>query len=533
MGSCNEPIKSGAKDESLDNCTSVCIVGKVAHAHIKLHIKTARVPFSQYLLRTISTGSNKIEQLNTINMAEHVCSIIPDHMFDAIANSEHASAELKGHAARTLQHTKHLRTARHSRQGRLHSGDQNHFGGGSGGSNGGQGGGGAGGASGGGRYGHGGTFGESTSRYGHGGTYGDDGNDQPPADKDAKSTSSHGKGSIIHPQMLDAISQSSAASAETKDAALRTKAHDEAADKSKTSAGTTIQASTKQARGAQGIVAHDDDATKAAEEADPAAEQEEEAGLEGAEDQELATDDDVQYPDSDYDSFDEDDEQGYAGFSTVKSAAASGGAQKADAYDPNAVTQVKYPGLNRFIYNNYTATKVPGQLMRNEASSAPKEPSVNRAYDGFGVTYQLLMDKFGCNSLDNKGRKLYGTVHYGSKYMNAVWDGVQMKFGDGDGTIFGDFTKAIDIMAHEMTHGLIAYSCKLVYSGESGALDESCADIMGSMVKQLYYNKTAANASWLCGVEIRVPSHVSAMTIAHVGNITQIVWGQRHPPGEF
>ena len=109
-------------------------------------------------------------------MADCVCSIVPDHMFEAIANSEHASAELKDHAARTLQHTIDLRTARHSLQDLLHGGDDNnHFGGG----------GGAGGASGGGRYGHGGTFGESTGRYGHGGTYGDNGNDETPADKDA------------------------------------------------------------------------------------------------------------------------------------------------------------------------------------------------------------------------------------------------------------------------------------------------------------------------------------------------------------
>ena len=140
--------------------------------------------------------------------------------------------------------------------------------------------------------------------------------------------------------------------------------------------------------------------------------------------------------------------------------------------------------------------------MRSEVSSAPKEPTVNRAFDGIGMTYKLLMDKFGRNSLDNKGKKLYGTVHYGTKYMNACWNGVQMKFGDGDGTVFGDFTKSIDVMAHEMTHGVVGNSCQLVYQDQSGALNESCADIFGSMVKQLYYNKTSANADWLIGVGI-------------------------------
>ena len=114
----------------------------------------------------------------------------------------------------------------------------------------------------------------------------------------------------------------------------------------------------------------------------------------------------------------------------------------------------------------------------------------------------MLVDKFGRNSLDNKGKKLWGTVHYGSKWMNACWDGVQMRFGDGDGTVFCDFTKSIDVMAHEMTHAMISNSCQLVYQGQSGALNESCADVFGSMIKQLYYNKTAADADWLIGLGV-------------------------------
>ena len=84
--------------------------------------------------------------------------------------------------------------------------------------------------------------------------------------------------------------------------------------------------------------------------------------------------------------------------------------------------------------------------------------------------------------------------------MNACWDGIQMKFGDGDGTIFGDFTKSIDDMAHEMTHGLVSSTCQLAYQDQSGALNESCADVFASMVKQLYYNKSSADADWLIGV---------------------------------
>lgn len=294
-------------------------------------------------------------------MADCVCSIVPDHVFDAIANSEHASAELKDHATRSLQHTKELRDARHSLEGLLHGGDENnHFDGG-----------GVGGASGGGRYGHGGIFGEITGRYGHGGTYGGGGKDEPPADKDAQSESSHGKGTIIHSQMLDAISKSSAASAETKDAALRTKAHDEAA------------ASTDQAGETEG-------ATATTTTAAPQTASQELQDLKTAEAQGVTTDYDVVYPDSAYDAYDADAQTGYAGFYSQKSATASGGVQIADTYDPVAATQAKYKGLNRSIVNQYSGQQTPGVSMRTENSSAPKEPSVNRAFDGLGMTYKLL-----------------------------------------------------------------------------------------------------------------------------------------------
>ena len=59
-------------------------------------------------------------------------------------------------------------------------------------------------------------------------------------------------------------------------------------------------------------------------------------------------------------------------------------------------------------------------------------------------------------------------VHYGVKYMNAFWDGDEMTFGDGDGKIFVDFTKSLDVVAHELTHGVTQWEANLVYQGQSG-----------------------------------------------------------------
>ena len=190
--------------------------------------------------------------------------------------------------------------------------------------------------------------------------------------------------------MLDAISKSSAALTETKDAALRTIAHDEAADNSKTSEGVISQESTHQAGGVQSV-AQGATATPAATTAAPiTTAQQEQKDLNTAEAQGLTTDYDVDYPDSDYDPFDGGDETGYAGFYSKASAAASNGVQIADTYNPIAAKQSKYPGLNRSIINNYSGQQTPAVLMRSEVSPVPKEPSVNRAFDGFGMTYTLL-----------------------------------------------------------------------------------------------------------------------------------------------
>jgi Zn-dependent metalloprotease len=59
-----------------------------------------------------------------------------------------------------------------------------------------------------------------------------------------------------------------------------------------------------------------------------------------------------------------------------------------------------------------------------------------------------------------------------------------MVYGDGDGQLFTRFTKDIDIIAHELSHGVIQYEANLDYQFQSGALHESFADVLGSMVKQ-------------------------------------------------
>ena len=104
-----------------------------------------------------------------------------------------------------------------------------------------------------------------------------------------------------------------------------------------------------------------------------------------------------------------------------------------------------------------------------------------------------------------KGLPLIGSVHYDRDYNNAFFDGEQMVFGDGDGEIFLDFTVAIDVIGHELAHGLTQYTANLVYEGQPGALNESVSDVFGSLVKQYSLGQSAEQADWLIGAGLLAP----------------------------
>ena len=112
---------------------------------------------------------------------------------------------------------------------------------------------------------------------------------------------------------------------------------------------------------------------------------------------------------------------------------------------------------------------------------------------------------FGRDSIDDEGMPLRGIVHFGRKYDNAFWDGRRMIFGDGDGTLFVRFTKSLDVIGHELTHGVTEDEAGLEYFGQSGALNEHVSDVFGSLVKQYTLGQDAAQADWLIGAEILAP----------------------------
>jgi len=166
------------------------------------------------------------------------------------------------------------------------------------------------------------------------------------------------------------------------------------------------------------------------------------------------------------------------------------------------------PGNSRrTIFDLHHSTSLSAATtVRTEDGPLASDPSANRAFDGLGKTRDFYDKVLGRNSIDDHGMRLDGYVHRGRQYNNAFWDGQHMVFGDGDGVIFTDFTGSLDVIGHELTHGVTEFAAGLEYHNQSGALNESVSDVFGSVVKQWSLKQTADKADWLIGADIFTPS---------------------------
>lgn len=164
-----------------------------------------------------------------------------------------------------------------------------------------------------------------------------------------------------------------------------------------------------------------------------------------------------------------------------------------------AYTTVK----ERLVFDVENGSVLPGALVRGEGDPPVDDPAVNEAYDGAGATYDLFKDEYGRNSIDDRGMCIESSIHYRVGYDNAFWNGQQMVYGDGDEDLpeeqrlFNRFTIAMDVIAHELTHGVTQFEAGLLYRGQSGALNESVSDVFGALVNQYFLGETAKEADWI------------------------------------
>ncbi len=145
----------------------------------------------------------------------------------------------------------------------------------------------------------------------------------------------------------------------------------------------------------------------------------------------------------------------------------------------------------RIIYDERGHTQLPGARVRSEGDAAIADCVVDEAYDAAGIAYAFFDKVFDRNSIDGRGMHLVSSVHYARDFDNAFWNGRQMVYGDGDGKAFTGFTTCLDIIGHELAHGITQHECGLAYEGQAGALNESISDVFGSLLKQWHRKQNA------------------------------------------
>ncbi|NUP04391.1 MAG: M4 family peptidase, partial [Nonomuraea sp.] len=122
---------------------------------------------------------------------------------------------------------------------------------------------------------------------------------------------------------------------------------------------------------------------------------------------------------------------------------------------------------------------------------------------GAAATWDYYKETYGRNGIRNDGVAAYSRAHYGNNYVNAFWQDACfcMTYGDGSGNTHP--LTALDVAAHEMSHGVTAATAGLLYSGESGGLNEATSDIFAAAV-EFYENLPADPGDYLVGEKIDI-----------------------------
>lgn len=146
-------------------------------------------------------------------------------------------------------------------------------------------------------------------------------------------------------------------------------------------------------------------------------------------------------------------------------------------------------------YRNGTTTAYNMTDSDNVWNTTAQRAGVD-AHHYAGKVYDYFKNAHGRNSINNAGMTMNSYVHYSSRYNNAFWNGSSMTYGDGDGTLMIALSGGLDIVAHELMHGVTDFESNLVYSNQSGALNESWSDAFGAVLD---------SNDWTMGEDIYTP----------------------------
>ena len=178
----------------------------------------------------------------------------------------------------------------------------------------------------------------------------------------------------------------------------------------------------------------------------------------------------------------------------------------------------------RWVPDIRTSDQTTSSLLRGASDGPVADPVVNDAHDNTRTVAEFLKRVLHRDSLDGKHMPLANVVHElddtGEPVDNAHWSpsGRDMHYGDGPAETV-PYTKSLDVIAHEMAHGITGFTSRLKYDGQSGALNESFSDVIGEGVQQWHANRrsfgspdAARAATWLLGEDhFRDPSGATAL----------------------
>ena len=152
----------------------------------------------------------------------------------------------------------------------------------------------------------------------------------------------------------------------------------------------------------------------------------------------------------------------------------------AGSYDPIAAINAGNPKSDTFIL---TANNLDGSNLSfvSSTSSVFTDSTAVSAADNTRKVFDYYKNTHGRNSIDGKGGSLLAVIHFENRLENAFWSSPYMVYGDG-GDTFKPLAGCLDVAGHEMTHGVVENTAGLIYQNQSGALNESFADIFGAMV---------------------------------------------------
>jgi len=170
--------------------------------------------------------------------------------------------------------------------------------------------------------------------------------------------------------------------------------------------------------------------------------------------------------------------------------------------------------LRQETYDAAQTGTLPGTIMTDaddhwnfnlpKLRSPSQAPGVDAHYYA-NVVDDFYAQTFGRDSLDDNGLQMISSVHVLNRFCNAFWNGEQMAYGDGDGKTCISLSGGLDVVGHELTHGVTQFTSNLIYEDESGALNESFSDMMGNTIE--FYAAArgldpAATPDWLIGEDV-------------------------------